>query len=53
MFLRYLELFRDIQKKISRIIKKKIQEFPETYLGDFSWYLYPGLLRDKNDIKTL
>ena len=32
IFLRYLELFRDIWKKISRYLEKR-REFPETYLG--------------------
>ena len=35
LFLRYLERFWDILKKN--------WAFPETYLGDFSWYLYLGL----------
>ena len=33
--------FLDIEK-ILRYLEKS-REFPETYLGDFSWYLYLGL----------
>ena len=45
-FFRYLELFRDtvyLEKNFE--IFRKNWEFPETYLGDFSWYLYLGLIR--------
>ena len=35
----------EIFRKIFWDIFKKNQEFPETYLGHFWWYLYLGLLR--------
>ena len=38
IFLRYLE------KHLKIFNRKKNQEFPETYLGDFSWYLCLGLV---------
>ena len=42
IFLRYLEHL----EKNFETFRKKNSEFPETYLGDFSWYLYLGLTVD-------
>ena len=33
----------EIFRTLSRYLEKKYQEFPQTYLSDFSWYLYLGL----------
>ena len=33
----------EIFRNFSRYLEKKNEEFPETYLGHFSWYLYLGL----------
>ena len=44
IFYRYLEHFGDIWEKIFEIFREKNRQFPETYLGDVSWYLYLGLV---------
>ena len=41
------DIFEIFRKKF-RDIQKKNREFPETYLGDFSGYLYLGLGRPLN-----
>ena len=39
-FLRYLEhVSRYLEKYLRH--NEKMQKFPETYLGDFTWYLCP------------
>ena len=43
------DIFEIFRKKF-RDIWEKDWEFPETYLGDFSWYLYLGLLKGQGDL---